>query len=229
MAGRGERFVRAGYTVPKPFIQFQGSSMVEHVVDAFKLPCHKIFIVLREHEELFGATAMLRAKWPYCDVVLVDHVTEGAACTVLLAEHLIDTNVPLAVLNSDNIIEWNVSDINCLSDSDGMIMTFEDTDPKWSFARTDADGYVTEVAEKNPISTHATAGLYFWKTGASFVSATKSMILKNFRVNNEFYVAPIYNENVEGGEKIIIRPVIEMNGVGTPEDLEKYLAKQAQK
>ena len=225
MAGRGERFSKAGYTDPKPFIKFLGATMVEHVVNAFKPECHKIFLVLKDHDGQYNATALLKSKWPDCDVVIVDKVTEGAACTILLAEHLIDNQDVLAVMNSDNIIEWDTDALAAFKTSDGIIMTFEDSDPKWSFAKVDSNGYVLEVAEKNPISTHATAGLYFWRTGESFVSAAKSMILKNIRVNGEFYLAPVYNENIEGGERISISTVIEMNGVGTPSDLELYIEK----
>lgn len=225
MAGHGSRFSQAGYTDPKPFITFLGRRMIEHVVDAFPLHCQKIFIVLREHEERFGATAFLTERWPGSKVVITDGVTEGAACTVLLARGLIDSVEPLAIMNSDNIIHWNPTNLD-LSDTHGAIMTFEDTDPRWSFARTDEQGLVVEVAEKRPISTHATAGLYFWKEGSMFCQAADQMIAKNIRVNNEFYVAPVYNENIALGHKIRCVEVDTMHGVGTPEELEKYIARQ---
>lgn len=232
MAGLGSRFAKAGYTDPKPFIQFLGKTMIEHVVDAFPqmagYSTHLIFIIQKEHDETYGAEAMLKSKWPGCDVIIIDGLTEGAACTILKAEHLIDNDSIMAIMNSDNIIHFDntvVARILANQDVDGLIMTFEDTDPKWSYAKIDNYFNVTEVAEKKPISTHATAGLYFWRSGSSFVSSAKSMILKNIRVNNEFYVAPVYNENVEAGEKIVIAPVIEMNGVGTPEDLKAYINK----
>jgi dTDP-glucose pyrophosphorylase len=233
MAGKGSRFSNAGYTDPKPFIPFLGKAMIEHVIDAFPpMPdfnVNFIFIVLKEHDVAYNASAMLKAKWPDCKVVLLDEVTEGAACTILKAEHLIDNDSIMAIMNSDNIIHFNgnlVNDLLLDESVDGVILTFEEeSDPKWSFAKLDDRGYVMEVAEKKAISTHATAGLYFWSKGSNFVSAAKSMIAKNFRVNNEFYVAPVYNENAEAGERVVICEVNEMNGVGTPEDLQAYIAK----
>jgi dTDP-glucose pyrophosphorylase len=199
--------------------------MIEHVVDAFPVEAHKIFIVLKEHDEQYNAVNMLRAKWPDCDVILIDDVTDGAACSVLKAKHLIDNDDVLAVMNSDNIIRWNPKDLDKLHWFDGMVMTFEDSDPKWSFAKIDTNGIITEVVEKKPVSTHATAGLYFWTKGKNFVHAAEQMIAKDIRVNNEFYVAPVYTQNAEIGQRCVIAQVIEMNGVGVPEDLEAYIKK----
>lgn len=226
MAGRGSRFSAVGYTDPKPLIPFLGKKMIEHVVDTFPMAAHKIFVVLKEHIEEYQVDKFLLEKYPGSDIVVVDQVTEGAACTVLLAKHLIDNDEPLAIMNSDNIIEFDPISVEFMMNTfaDGVILTFEDSDPKWSFAKTDEAGYVQEVVEKVPASTHATAGLYFWRKGSSFIKAAEQMIEKELRHNNEFYVAPVYTQNVLMGEKILITPVIAMYGVGTPEDLEKYIA-----
>lgn len=225
MAGRGSRFAEVGYKDPKPLIPFLGKTMIEHVVDAFPMSCHKIFVVLKEHVEHYQVDAFLKDRYPGSDVVVVDQVTEGAACTVLLAKHLIDNDEWLAIMNSDNIIKFEPIEVEFLLNTfaDGVVLTFEDSDPKWSFAKTNEAGYVLEVVEKQPVSTHATAGLYFWRKGSDFVAAAEQMIQKNIRFKNEFYVAPIYTQNVEMGHKILINPVHEMHGVGTPEDLEKYI------
>jgi dTDP-glucose pyrophosphorylase len=225
MAGLGSRFSAAGYTDPKPLIKFLGKTMIEHVVDSFPLAIrHLIFIVQKEHVEKYDVKNFLQERYEGCDVVVIDGVTEGAACTVLQAKHLINNDEPLAIMNSDNIIKFNEASVTPLyTHADGVIMTFEDTDPKWSFAKLDKHGFVTEVVEKVPVSTHATAGLYFWYKGSQFVDAAELMIKKNIRYKNEFYVAPVYTQNVALGHKVITMPVDEMHGVGTPEDLEAYI------
>jgi len=223
MAGKGERFKNAGYEDAKPFIRFLGKTMIEHVVNTFPVESHKIFLVLKEHEALYNATEFLTSNWLGSDVILIDHVTDGAARTVLLAKDLINNDDVLAIMNSDNIIHWDPKALSLLLTHDGLIMTFEDVDPKWSFVLLDDAGLVIKVEEKNPISTHATAGLYFWSNGSKFVEAAELMIDKNIRTNNEFYVAPIYTQNAELGHKIAISQVDEMHGVGTPKDLENYI------
>ena len=95
--------------------------------------------------------------------------------------------------------------------------------PKWSYAKTDKYGNVTEVAEKKVISNHATVGIYFWKKGSDYVKYAEKMIKKNIRVKNEFYVCPVFNEAIKDNKKIIIENIEEMWGLGTPEDLEVFL------
>ena len=106
---------------------------------------------------------------------------------------------------------------------DGGILTFHSTHPKWSYARLDESGFVSEVAEKKVISEHATVGVYYWGKGSDYVKYAEQMIEKNIRVNNEFYVAPVYNEAIADGKKIRIKDIQKMWGIGTPEDLNYFL------
>ena len=153
-------------------------------------------------------------------------MTEGAACTALLAKEFIDNEDPLFFANSDQWVDWNPIEFMYRmqeTDADGGIVTFEATHPKWSFAKVNESGIVTEVAEKNPISTHATVGYYYWKHGSDFVKYADKMIEKNIRVNNEFYVCPVYNQAIEDGKIVRIHEAKEMWGLGTPEDLEYFI------
>ena len=106
---------------------------------------------------------------------------------------------------------------------DGGIVTFNATHPKWSYAKVNEKGLVTQVEEKNPISNLATVGFYFWKKGSDFVNYAEQMIEKNIRVNNEFYVCPVYNQAIEDGLKIRTFAAKKMWGIGTPEDLNTFL------
>jgi dTDP-glucose pyrophosphorylase len=229
MAGIGSRFIEAGFDTIKPLIPIYGKAMIEYAIDSVGIDGQWIFIVQRHHRTKYDLDNILTKLKPGCIILdTAGGVTEGAACTVLLAEKYIDNSRPLILINSDNIIKWDAENEFpkfMESDSEGLILCFKDKDPKWSFAKIGANGYVAEVAEKKPISDNATAGLYIWKKGSDFVSAAKSMILKNIRVNNEFYLCPVYNENIEAEQKVSICMVESMDGVGTPEDLEKFLNK----
>jgi hypothetical protein len=109
------------------------------------------------------------------------------------------------------------------TDADGGLVTFTSTHPKWSFAKVDANGLAVEIAEKNPISDIATVGYYYWKHGSDFVKYAESMIEKNIRVNNEFYVCPVFNQAIGDKKEIRTHNVLGMWGLGTPEDLNFYL------
>ena len=148
---------------------------------------------------------MLNLITPGCKIVEVEGVTEGAACTTLLAKEFIDSNEPLVIANSDQFVEWNSNEFMYKmqeTEADGGIVTFEATHPKWSFAKIDDNGYVIEVAEKNPISNIATAGIYFWKKGSDYVKYSEEMIKKNIRVNDEFYICPVFNQAIKDCKKI---------------------------
>ena len=184
------------------------------------------FIVLQEHIDKYNIDKMLRLIKPDCNIVITDGITEGAASTTLLAKEFIDNENPLVIANSDQYFEWNPREViySFMNKSiDGGILTFPSTHPKWSYAKIDELGNVVEVAEKNPISNHATVGVYFWTHGSDYVASAEEMIDKNIRVNNEFYVCPVYNQAIENDKKIVIKDIDKMWGIGTPEDLETFL------
>lgn len=229
MAGRGSRFAKAGYQMPKPLIDIHGRPMIEYVTRNIRPDCaHRfIYICQQEHLEKYQLARELERMAPGCAIVTVDHITEGAACTVLFAEQYIDNEDALMIANSDQFVDTDINKyLDAIGDWDGLIMTMPASDPKWSYIRYDEQGFVTLVREKEVISNQATVGIYNYKHGSDFVKFAHQMIEKNVRVNNEFYVAPVYNEMIEAGRKIVFRDVGEkMFGLGIPEDLELFLIK----
>lgn len=226
MAGAGSRFEKAGYTFPKPLIEVRGKPMIQVVVDNLAVDAKFIFIAQKFHIDKYNLRSMLKLIAPKSIVIGIDGLTQGAACTVLAAQLAIDNNDPLMIVNSDQFLEWNPSEFyySMENDSscDGSIVTFKATHPKWSFAKVE-NGYITRVAEKNPISDDATVGLYYWKKGSDFVSAANEMILANDRTNNEFYVAPVHNWAIKNRLKFKPYQIEKMHGIGTPEDLSTFL------
>lgn len=231
MAGRGSRFAKAGYKMPKPLIDVNGRYMIEVVTDNISPDCDYrfIYLCLQEHLEQYDLAARLKKIQPGCVIVPVDQVTEGAACTVLLAENYIDSEDSLMIANSDQYVDIDINHyLDKLDNADGLIMTMYADNPKWSYISFDEDGYVRSVREKEVISNEATVGIYNFRHGCDFVRHAHEMIAENLRVNGEFYVAPVYNKLIEAGKKIVFHNVGSvgdgMYGLGTPEDLESFLA-----
>jgi HAD superfamily hydrolase (TIGR01509 family) len=228
MAGNGSRFAEKGYINPKPLIPVYDKPMIQWVVDNLRFQNENvtfIFITRQEHRDKYNLDNFLNTIAPNCHIVSVDKVTEGAACTVLLAKQYINNQDNLILANSDQFLEWNQNEFLQQARStnvDGLISTFEATHPKWSYAKEE-NGFVSLVAEKNPISNKATTGIYFWKKGSDFVQFAESMISKNIRVNNEFYVCPVFNEAIQQGKKITTQNCHKMWGLGTPDDLNYFL------
>ena len=233
IAGLGSRFLQAGYTAPKPLIPVHGVPMIEAVITNIRPSTgHRfIFLALAEHLEGSQLRQVLESAAPGCVVVPVDRVTEGAACTVLLARQLIDTSDSLMIANCDQWVDIGIDDYLAAMEraqADGLIMTMRADDPKWSFVGFDEHHRITCVVEKKVISDEATVGIYNFRAGSAFVRAADAMIAKNLRVNGEFYVAPVYNELIEAGARLTVfnvgREFDGMYGLGTPADLERFLS-----
>ena len=225
-AGLGSRFSKAGYTFPKPLIDVNGKPMIQVVVENLNISGRFIFIVQKSHYEQYNLKYFLNAIAPNCVIIQTDGLTEGSACSILLAREYINNDNPLLLANSDQYIEWDPRQFlyTCGGEGiDGCISTFTNSHPKFSYAKVDENGYVTDVAEKQVISQHATTGIYYWSKGSDFVKYADRMIEKNIRVNNEFYTCPVFNEAIQDGKRIKIEHAAKFWCLGTPEDLEFYL------
>ncbi len=228
MAGRGSRFANEGYIDPKPLIPIHGMPMIRLVIENLRpsRPHRFIFVCQALHVAEYGLAARF-AEWaPGCEIVTVQGVTEGAACTVLAASGLLGDN-PLMIANSDQYVDILIDDyLAAMKTADGLIMTMNADDPKWSFVGIDSQGRVERVVEKEVISNEATVGIYNFRRGADFVSAATEMIARNERVNNEFYVAPVYNQMIAQGGEVTVYNVGDIEskvyGLGTPADLELF-------
>jgi len=227
MSGFGQRFADAGYSFPKPLIDVNGAPMIQRIVENIKFNAQYIFVVREEHRKQYNLDETLkRIAGEKCIIIPVESVTDGAARTCLLAKQYIDNGEELLIANSDQIVEYSKENFEILkewSNADGIVWLFSGSShPKWSFARMDKDNKIVEIAEKKPISTTPTVGIYYFRRGSDFVYAAEQMINKDIRTNGEFYVAPVFNEILHD-QCIIPFFVSKMNGIGTPEDLQNYL------
>ena len=228
MAGEGSRFQKAGYTFPKPLIDVNGKPMIQNVVDNFGFRANFIFIVRKSHREKYNLDSLLNLITPNCKIIETDKLTEGAACTTLLAKELIDNDKELILANSDQYVDtdliqflYNARNKNI----DASYLCFDGCHPKFSFVKTDENDFVIAAAEKNPISNTANVGIYYWRKGSDFVKYTEQMIKKNIRVNGEFYSSIAANEAIIDGKKINAQMINHDRFwcTGDPESLQYFL------
>ena len=230
MAGLGSRFTKEGYTTAKPFLPIANTPMfhwvIKNLVPESLRPYVNIHLIIRAEQK---AEFLKFTSDTNIQLHTVPVLTEGAACTVLTLEQFIDNNHPLVIANSDQFLEWDAEKFYyCLShpDWDGVISTFQQSDPadlRWSYANINEEGCVTQVAEKKYIGPLATTGIYGWARGSDYVKQAKQMICENIRVNNEFYVCPVYNIGIENGSKFRTLNCYKMWGLGVPSDYEFFL------
>ena len=228
-AGDARRFVEQGYTVPKPLVEIDDKPLIKWATDSIDFLTENdqfIFLVRQSHIQDYGIDRILHQLYPVgSEIIAIEATTEGAACTALLAKGLIDTTEDLLLMNCDlafraplksAISKWR-------AEVAGIITTFQATDAKFSFAQTDNEDFVTVTAEKQAISNRATVGAYYFSQGAHFVWASEQMIAKNIRINNEFYIAPTYNELIGAGYKVkAIESELSLS-LGTPEEIDDFI------
>lgn len=227
-AGQGKRFSEVGYQHPKPLIDVNGKPMIQLVLENIKGTGRPLLLMQKKHIDQYCVNDIFKFIEPSAEVIPVDGLTEGAVCTVLLARDFINNESELVIANSDQLVDTDleefIADMRSRS-ADGGMMTFKDIEPKWSYAEYDESGKVSRVAEKEVISDQATVGIYYYKRGSDFVQYAEQMIRKGIRVNGEFYVCPVFNEFIQDNKKILIYEIEKshMHGLGTPEDLQRYL------
>lgn len=233
MAGMGSRFANAGYELPKPFIDVGGKPMIVRVMENLAQPNAK-FILLARKEHIEKNQQLITQIQSEFDATFVpiDKLTEGTACTVLFARSLLSPEDSVVIANSDQIVDdcfpSYIQDAK-VRNLDGSILTFSDPElnPKWSFAKIDDHGFVTQVQEKKAISQYATVGIYYFRRANELVDGVVQMMIENDRTNKEFYICPVYNYLIRDGKKVGIYNIdqSQMHGIGTPEDLTVFLSR----
>ena len=233
MAGRGSRFSEDGYDVPKPMIPFLGKMMIEWAVDTLGIQGRNIFVIRKEHDDEAGLGEFLKNRYPGCVVIPLDYVTDGAACTALLAEEYIDNDQELVITNCDQVLDWNATAflrfVRSDETLDGAVVTYDSDKAINSFAWLDSvTGRATAVKEKTGTSPYSLNGVHYWKKGCDFVKSAKTVIKDNQTVNGEYYISETYNPMIAEGKEIAVYhiPATQHHAVGTPSDLRTYLIKK---
>lgn len=223
IAGKGSRFVKEKYILPKPLILVDDKSIIEWTMKCIDYSeCNLIFIVRKDHVVDFNIDGYLKNRFG-SDVVIVetDQITEGAVCSCLLAEQYINNDLPLIIHCSDIYFEPQFKPTTFTND--GIILTFKSNSTNYSYIETNDTGKVLKTAEKKVIGPNAAVGVYFYQKGSEFVRLAKKMIKRNIRVNNEFYICPLYNLFIEEKKIITTQSVDKMHIFGTPEELNFFV------
>lgn len=222
MAGKGQRFIDAGYTTPKPLLKVGDKEVIGHIIENMRMPnAQFIFIVREDHCKEYELDKKLLEYEPNAKIIVINEVTQGSVCTVLKAKEYFNDDNPVIIKDCDEITNWDPMHffeyVNRRR-ADGAIVTIHTDRPSFSFSRVDSKGHIIETAEKTVISNHGSVGIYYFARGRDLIKYAEKMIEKNIRVNNEFYTAPVYNQFIQDFKIIIHYPVAEMFGLGTPEE-----------
>jgi NDP-sugar pyrophosphorylase family protein len=227
MAGRGSRFSGSGIIRPKPLIEVAGKPMFLHAFASLEGLEYSslIFIVLAEHEEQYGIQSLIATHFDERAIcITIPRVTEGQLCTVMEAQEFLSSEESVIIAASDTYTKSNLKeDLSFLpEDAAGLISVADLSGEQWSFARTDENGLVIEVAEKKRISDHASTGIYYFSSGLDLINFGQNLIESGERTRGEFYIIPVFQKMINTGKKIYISKASEMWDMGTPESKLNY-------
>ena len=236
MAGEGTRFSKAGWTTPKPLIELRGVPLFRRAIDSVAIEGVEMkysFIVRQEHIDKQNIDKLIKEIQPDANVFSVLKTTRGAVETCLVAESAIDDEDAVVVMDCDlefrseryNELVANALSVSADEADGGALVSFESDNPRYSYALVDDEGRVLRTAEKDPISTHALCGAYFFGSGKDFKRIAHQLLEDGTHGKAEFYVSLLYNYLLDEGKVIRLATMEEYYSYGTPEELLFYSKK----
>ena len=234
MAGEGSRFLKEGWTTPKPLIELKGLPLFKRAigsVDIDGVPMKYSFIVRQEHIDKYKIDEQIKNILPQANIFSVLKTTRGAVETCLMADSKIDDEDGVIVMDCDlefrstKFLEILKEILSIPADkaNGGALVSFESNEPRYSYAAIGEDGFVTRTAEKEVISNHALCGAYFFSSGKRFKQIAHQLLNEPEFKKPEYYVSLLYNYLLEAGEKVQLATMEEYYSYGTPEELKRYL------
>lgn len=234
MAGEGSRFLKEGWTTPKPLIELHGVSLFKRAIGSVSIdgiPMKYSFIVRQEHIDKYKIDEQIKAILPQANIFSVLKTTRGAVETCLMAESVIADEDGVIVMDCD--LEFRskrflaiLKDILSLPLEEaegGALVSFESNEPRYSYAALGEDGFVSRTAEKEVISNHALCGAYFFSSGKRFKQIAHQLLDEPEFKKPEYYVSLLYNYLLADGEKVQLATMEEYYSYGTPEELKRYM------
>lgn len=234
MAGEGSRFLKEGWTTPKPLIELKGQPLFKHAISSVTdedIQMKYSFIVRQEHIDKYQIDKGIKSFLPEANVFSVLKTTRGAVETCLIAESAIADDDAVIVMDCDlefrskKFIEIIKQILNTpIEEAEGgALVSFESKEPRYSYAEVGEDSYVVRTAEKEVISTHALCGAYFFSSGKRFKQIAHQLLDEPVFTKPEYYVSLLFNYLLKDGEKVQLAPMEEYYSYGTPEELSRYL------
>ncbi len=239
MSGYGERFRRAGYTLPKPLIEVEGKPIIQHVVELFPGAEAIVFVCNREHLETpeFELAATLKRIAPEGRIAAIEPHRLGPVHAVLMALDQIDSDRPVIVNYCDFTCYWDFADFRRFAaetGAEGIIPCYRGFHPhmvgstNYAYVR-ETDGWIEDIQEKQPFTAtpmaeYASSGTYHFASGALLREAFERAVSEGHGLGGEFYASLAYKPLLADGRAIAVYELQHFMQWGTPRDLAEYRA-----
>lgn len=235
MSGMGNRFIEAGYSVPKPLIIIDGKTIIEHVCNLFPGEDRFTFICNSKHLNETNMTEVLKKIKPNSNIIEIPNHKKGPVYAVSLIEEFIDDEEEVIVNYCDFGTYWNYEDFLSHTrnrGADGAIPSYKGFHPhmlgttNYAFIR-DEKQWMLEIKEKEPFTKnrmqeYASNGTYYFKKGLYVKKYFEELMFRDINLSGEYYVSLVYNLLVEDDLKVSIYEIQHMLQWGTPQDVAQY-------
>lgn len=207
MGGAGSRFFKNGFVMPKPLIEINGypflywaTLSISKFVDVEDIT----FVVLKQHIEEFKIDEVIKKYFPEAKIEVIPELLNGAVLTCMHGVQSINDDLPIIFNDCDHMFTckdfYSFCEKGIFDMPDGALLTFESSDPKYSFLQMDETGNVIHTVEKQAVSTHAICGAYYFKNKKTFLECANEYLDKcNY---SEYYVSGVYNIMAEHNMRI---------------------------
>lgn len=210
MAGLSTLASELEYPYPSPLVEINGQPLIQHVIENLRTlnPEAKFTVILRDEDcRRFHLDSTIQLLTEHqANIVRLKQNTAGALCSVLLSVEHIASSAPLVIANADQIFdpEAFINFMASVSDKtpDAACPIFESVHPRWSYVRIN-NGQIVEAVEKNPISRHAVAGLYYFRSGQQFCDNAMRAILNGRHTDDKYYTSAVLNEYILSGQSVL--------------------------
>lgn len=231
LGGIGARFQSEGYTKPKPLINVLGKPMIFYVIDCLKItPDDTINIVYNCDLDKFNFSDIIKHQYPKIRLVQIDRRTKGAAETVLIGlKQLSEAELKKKVVTVDCDTFYTYDVLSKFrTQTDNAVFCFVDMldNPIYSYVKINGSPIITEIKEKEKISTYANTGCYCFDSGM-ILQQYCEIALKEFDIGGdqkEMYMSGIISRMIK--DKFIFRANIisedDFHCVGTPFQLKVF-------
>lgn len=238
MAGKGSRFSDEGYTLPKPLLPINENPMILEATGCLPKSDKEIFICLQEHIDSYKVDKELKKIYKNCEIVSIDYVTEGQACTseIGINQSKLNLDNPILISACDNGVYYDIEKYQKLIDDptiDIIVWSFRNNQASkenpnaYAWLDVDNDDFIRHVSCKkfiydDPLKTHAIIGTMFFRKAKYFIDGLQKNYSENIKTNNEFYVDDVLNQNIKSGLKVKVFEVINYVCWGTPNDYKTF-------
>jgi bifunctional N-acetylglucosamine-1-phosphate-uridyltransferase/glucosamine-1-phosphate-acetyltransferase GlmU-like protein len=200
------------YDFPQCLVELDGTLLIERILETTKNidGAHYFCAILEEDARRFRLDTVFQQLITSVSIIKVPQGTKGSACTALLAAVQMQNSLPLLILSSNELVKLDQKDVIedfVHRELDAGTLTFRAVHPRYSYVRTNSQGYIEEASQHRPISQQATAGVFWYARTFDFVEAAKNLIRKDASDNGSFYIAPTFNELILNQLKVGNYPI----------------------